>query len=140
MITLNFKNKDKSGGYIALISAAIISILLIVVGLTLNISAFFARFNALNDEYKKQSLNLAEACVDVARLRLAENMSYAGNNEEITIDAGKCYIVSVSQPAPHTIRTKGIFPNALPQKSYSNIQAVVDYDLNILSWAEVAKF
>lgn len=140
MSILDFKNNNGSGGYVALISAVIISILLIVVGLTLNISVFFARFNALNSEYKKQSLNLAEACIDVARLKLAENLSYSGNNEEITIDAGKCFIVSVSQPAPHTIKTKGIFPNALSQKSYSNIQAVVDYDLNIVSWQEVAKF
>lgn len=141
MMVFNLDQKKQSKkGYVALISAIIISVLLILIGATLNLSLFFSRFNTLNSEYKKQSLALAEACLDMARLKLAENFSYNGNNEEITIDGGKCFIVSVSQPAPYTIKTRGIYPIALPQKSYSNIQAVVDYDLDIVSWEEVPKF
>src|SRR3989344_2331312 len=61
---------NASGGFIALISAVIISLVLMVVVFSVSTLAFFSRFNQLDSEYKEKSSALAESCVDLAILKL----------------------------------------------------------------------
>lgn len=128
------------GGYVALISAIVISILLVGITVTLSFTGFYSRFNVLDGEYKKVSGGLAEACVNVARLKIANDPAYTNSTaEEITLETGKaCTIVSVAGTNPKTIRAQAIY-----QKAYTNIEAEVNpagNDVEITSWKECPTF
>ena len=123
-------------GYIALISSIIISMLMLMISLTLSFTGFFSRINILNAEFKEISLRLAEACVDVALLKLSENQSYQGN-ENIAINDKQCSILIIEAAGNEkVIKTKANF-----QKAVTNLKIKVNNaDLSVISWEELAKF
>ena len=65
--------KTKNSGYIALISTIIISAVLIGLTSMVSQSSFFSRFDSLNGEYKRISKGMAESCVNLALLEVAQN-------------------------------------------------------------------
>ena len=71
------KTSQTNRGFIALISAIIISAVLLAAVSTIGASAFYARFDSLNAEYKRVSLGLSESCVSEALLKIAQNYAYA---------------------------------------------------------------
>ena len=124
-------------GYIALMSAVVISALLIGLTFILSFTGFFARFNILDAEYKKISLGLAEACADSAVLKLAIDSTYNPVNEINDVAGRNCTIISVNliSGTQYRIRTQGMF-----QKSYSNIEVLATRsptNINIDSWQEI---
>jgi len=129
-------NSSASDGYIALISAIIISVLMMGVVFATSHTSFISRFNVLNTEFKERSSGLAEACVDMALLKLAQSKSYAGN-ESISVGNSQCSILAIeTSPGQKTIKTKATF-----QSSVTNLKIVAnDTDLSVISWEEVAKF
>ena len=64
-------------GFVALMSVILICAVLLMAVFTLYVSSFFARFDALDGEHKRESLELAEACVNAAALRVAQDSNYA---------------------------------------------------------------
>ena len=123
-------------GYIALISSIIISMLMLMISLTLSFTGFFSRINILNAEFKEISLRLAEACADMALLKLSENQSYQGN-ENIAINDKQCSILIIEAAGDEKIiKTKANF-----QKAVTNLKIKVNNaDLSVISWEELAKF
>jgi hypothetical protein len=118
-------------GYIALMSAIIISSLLLVISVSLGTSGFFSRFNVLETESKQKSQSLAEGCLQAAILRWAIGSTNTLVN--INIGGDTCTIVSVKNNFPVagqiTILTKGSFSNA-----DTNITAVIkNTDLLLVS-------
>lgn len=121
-------------GFIALISAIIISVILLGLAVAVGSSTFFARFNALNREYKRISLGLAESCVHAALSRISLDYGYtvAGDPDYDAAAGGvvvplddvygreaECLITSpLSAPAESggkkvfSIRTKASYANA----------------------------
>src|SRR5258708_7401043 len=93
--------KLQEGGFIALISAVIISALLLVITFTLSFAGYFARFNTLDIEFKKQSVALAEGCVDKTLLLLAQG-TVITTQTPVTIGTDTCTIFPVSQGASQT--------------------------------------
>lgn len=79
--------KNSNEGFIALISAVIISLVLMMVVFSVSTLGFFSRFNQLDSEYKEKSSALAESCVDLAILKLIENKDYPGNEVVISADS-----------------------------------------------------
>jgi len=135
--------KQKKDGYIALMSAIIISVLLITLSVTLSMTGYFARFDILNSEYKERSIALAEGCVDMAIIKIAGDSNYTPivGGEAISIGTDTCRIVSVTKDSPSaghtTIKTQGIFPATGGERSYTNIETIVtSADLNLVSWQE----
>lgn len=63
--------KERSGGFIALISVVIISFVLLLAATTLSFGGFYSRFNILDSESKEASDELADACIEHARLLLS---------------------------------------------------------------------
>lgn len=124
----------KNRGFIALISAIIISAVLITITFTLSASSFFTRFNILSSEFKERSAALAEACGDIALLKLAQVPTYSGN-ETVTIGSDTCSIFPIP-PATGgqiTVSAKAIF-----QRVVTNIKIVANTaDLSIISWEEM---
>ncbi|HEX3095555.1 MAG TPA: hypothetical protein VHQ20_00360 [Patescibacteria group bacterium] len=136
MTTVN----QKEDGFIALVSAIVISGLLIIIGASLGYTGFFSRFNILDGEFKETSLGLAESCAEIARVEIANNASFtvpAGGQSYTIDDAGNtCKILSVT--GTYTVTSQAVY-----QKSYSTIQAVynrdaVAGDVKITCWHELA--
>lgn len=63
-------------GFIALISAIIISTVLLSVAATLDQGVFFTRFDGLNGEYRTIARHLADSCVQAALLKLRDDYDY----------------------------------------------------------------
>ncbi|TSC68739.1 MAG: hypothetical protein G01um101456_521 [Parcubacteria group bacterium Gr01-1014_56] len=119
-------------GFIALISASIISAILLLVATTASLSGFYSRFNILDAELKERSVALAEACVDHAFLQLARDSNYIGN-EMVLVGAQPCTIGAVTGSTQKTFKTQGIFNNF-----YTNFSITVDpATLTVLSWQEI---
>ena len=101
-----------TNGYIALISAILITLILITAALAVGLGGFWSRFNILGSEVKAGSTGLAEACLEHARLRLAEEDVYAGD-DTIPVGEAECYIAPVAHCSSQKIVvTRGIYREA----------------------------
>lgn len=129
-----------NGGYIALTSVIIISLLLITITAALSFANYFSRTNILENEFKIAGNNLAEACVGYARGRLMNNPdNYAGNEPSVPVGADTCTVISVIPTGPvwpKTIKTQGIYPKNQAQRSYTNLTVVLNSDFSVNSWQE----
>ena len=121
-------------GYIALISAVIISVVLLTLITGAGWRGYQSRFNILNSELKAMSASLAEACVDTAILKLAEDNSYSGN-KLITVGSETCQIKVISPGAsPVIIETSAEIKNA-----HTNLRIEVPSVTNLVisGWQEI---
>lgn len=128
---------NSNGGFIALISSIIISVLLLTIVVALNLTGFLGRFNILDSELKERSLSLAEGCVDIALLNLARNPNYTGG-ATVNVGDDSCNIQAIQDDTPMmgetTIKTKSVF-----RKAVTNLEIVADSgNLSIVSWKECA--
>lgn len=127
----------KDEGFIALITAIALTLILLVVTVTLNQTGFFTRSTLLDAEYKERSSALAEACVDTALLKLAADPTYTGP-DTVAVGSDSCDIISVSPPGSptRTIQTRAVF-----QEAATNLEVVInDSDLSVVSWNELPSF
>lgn len=128
--------KDKSNaGFIAIMSAAIISILLLTITVSLGLSGFFGRLNILDSESKERSSALAEACINTAILNLAQGSTITGS---VAVGGDNCNIISVQNNIPSTGQTT-IQAQAVINKAYTNLKIIVDNNtFTAISWEECA--
>lgn len=125
-------NKKRNSGYIALISAIIMTTILILVSITTSHSSFLGRFDSQVLEYKDKSYNLASGCLDHAKLKLAQG-SYAGN-ETIAIGVNTCSIGLILNESGNTVITS----TATIGNTITNLRLVVNSTLNLVSLKELA--
>ncbi len=115
--------KQPHRGFIALISAVIISTVLLTIAVSIGANTFFSRFDALNHEYKRLSLGFAESCVTTALGRIGANYNYSASNVLVSLGTlygkpAECTLASVSAGTPvngkktFTIIAKANFNNA----------------------------
>ena len=123
-------------GYIALMSAIVVSAILLVVTVTLSYTAFFARYNIIDNEYKERSVTLAESCVDMALLKLPNDPGYTGSST-VVIGSDSCTIRPLyASGSQIIIETRAGFQNA-----YTNLRiAATPATLAVTSWQEIPKF
>lgn len=137
----NYKNQS---GFIAIMSAIVISTILIAVTFALSTTAIFARFNVLNSEYKNISSNIADGCIDIALLELINNPSYNPTNEIKSFGTNTCTIVSITPLfSPRTIKVQAIYPFSGNVKSYTNLEVTITQNSNSIfvnNWQEVPYF
>lgn len=72
---------EPARGFIALISAVVISAILMGVAATLDQGVFFTRFDGLNFEYHRIAERLADSCIEAGLLKLADNYDYLVEND-----------------------------------------------------------
>ncbi len=144
-LQLTAYNLQLESGFIALMSAIVISVMLLAITLALGFSGFFARFNVLDSESKERSSALAEACGDSAILKISQDGAYAPSpvfdfttqtgGESVSVDTDSCTIASVdSSGSQKIIKTQANF-----NKAYTNLRIVIDTtDFTIVSWDECA--
>ena len=118
-------------GYIALMSAIIVSAILLVISVSLGVGGFFSRFNVLDKEYKQKSQALAEGCLQAAMVKWALNPNFSAGN--INIGGDICTIASIQNNTPVvgqlTIQTSAVYHQAV-----TNIKEVVkNIDLSLVS-------
>lgn len=127
---------QQSRGFVALMSAIIISaVLLMVVGAG-SLSSYYVRFNILDREYKRMSATLADACAGEARLKLSADAAYAGDTT-VAVGTEQCYIGPVAVAG--TQRSFGV--RAVYRGYYTSLLVTLDTpSLAIISWKEVENF
>ena len=118
-------------GFVALMSVIVISAILLVLVFSLGVSSFFNRFDALDSENKRISLGLAEACVNVSMLKVAQNSGYAPPAGGECVSVGgtchasgpqmTCAVCSVTSGNPTTVITRAVYNGA-----FSTLQVSFD--------------
>lgn len=136
---------EKEAGFVALLTAIIISVILLTAAVAMNQVGYLTRGEILDSEYKVRSIALAEACADTALLKLVQDPSYSGGEGGIAVgSADTCAIGPVQTDTPAagktTIQTSAVFPKAsvTSRGAFTKLQVVIDSeDLTVLSWNEV---
>ena len=131
MIYQSIKNNT---GFVALMSAIIISVILLLIVTNLSLTGFYSRSDILDSELKERSSALAEACADTALLKLANNSSYTGLGTITVFGSDTCTIETIDPNTdPIVVNTKGIF-----QQATTKLNIKVDKsDLSVVSWEEI---
>lgn len=83
-----------NSGYIAVVSAVIITLVITLLSLAASNNSFLGRFDTQSAESKVTSYQLAQGCLDHARLRLAMGL-YSGN-ETVDIGSYSCHIYPIT--------------------------------------------
>ena len=124
---------NKESGFILLMSSIVVSAILVAVVFSLSFSGFFTRFNLLDSYNKEASLNLAEACGEIAVLKRVQDNTYSGN-ETLFIGSEECGVRPIVGLTIQTTATKG--------GAISNIVIDLDSSIppNITRWREVGNF
>ena len=129
------------GGFIALFTAIIISIVLLLVSVSLNRGGYLTRGEALDAEYKNRSLALAEACAQKAMFSLAYDPTYTGVEPSVAVGSDTCSIGAISfAGSQYTINTGAVFPatSVAGQGAVTRLQVVVNSaDFSLVSWEEI---
>jgi hypothetical protein len=119
-------------GFIALMSAVIISVVLLLTVVTGALSGIFARSNVLDAELKSRSRAVADACLDQALLLITNDPGYGASAPETeyqkfnSLDACE---LTVSGAVP----TKIIGIQGSSTKAVTNLSATYDTDAKALS-------
>src|SRR3989344_1241599 len=106
---LQNKGIKTNKGFLALTSTLIITAVLMMAISATSTSSFFARFDAMGNEFKRVSLGLSESCLNAALLKLTQNFCYDPTDDSdyeeiyntgdygVRIDVGpdSCYISEV---------------------------------------------
>ncbi len=125
----------KNGGYIAVTSAIVISVILMVLIFTVSYTGYLNRFNILGTTSKQVSRFTAEACIAEARLKILQNVLYAGN-ETITVGNYECSIRQVENTIPGVQET--IKAEATVNGAVTNLKVVISLlGLVVVSWEEL---
>ena len=123
---MNCQNYKKQKGFVALISAVVISAVLLVLAAFFARGVFWARFAVLNRENKEMSLAFAEGCINLALLKIARNKDIAVPEQ--------CEIVEISGANPYTIIARSDSGD-----SYTNLKVIASLEngnLAINDWRE----
>lgn len=130
------KHSKKNQGFIALMSAVIISAILILLATSLSLTGFYSRFNVLDSETKERSSGLADACVDLALLAFAQGTPYAVDTT-LPVGENKCTVGGFTTSGLQKIfKTRGIFSN-----SYTNLKVTIDgTTFEVISLEEIPTF
>ncbi|MDP3986528.1 MAG: VWA domain-containing protein, partial [Candidatus Veblenbacteria bacterium] len=118
-------------GFIALVSALVVSLILSTIAFSVSSSGYFARLGSSTAEYKRVSLGLAESCVNIAMLKAAATYGYVPplGGETVPVGSETCVIKGVvygtedpvTHQVPATITTQASFRGA-----YSNMVITAD--------------
>lgn len=128
----NVRSRIKSGagqgGFIALMSAIVMSAILLILVTTVSTSSFYARADSLGSENKRISLGLAESCINVALLALATSTApstYSPVNLPVMVgvDAQGNTMTCTIQSVGHAGTLATIDTQASYKGSFTNVTA-----------------
>ena len=127
------KCKSKNSGFIALMSAIIISAILLLMVTSLGLTGFYGRYNILDSELKEYSSALAEACVDTVLLMLANDSGYTGGDTITVSGTDTCTIDSTSPSDPRVF-----IVHSNPSNYYTKLRITVNVStITVTAWEEI---
>lgn len=128
-------NKNNSqGGYIAIMSSIIISLMMMLIALSLGSASLFTRLNVVDFSNKQLSYFIARSCLNDALFKLADSASYTGN-ETLTISSRTCVLSTITTSAPNKI----IQAKAIVEGATTNLKLTVNSTtLSTVSLEELA--
>lgn len=132
------KTNNQSCGFIALFSIIIISFILVLVSVNLSFFSFSARFNILDSESKIKSRALADSCLELARLALANDNNYLVNDVVVDIDEYNCDYSILSSYPYTTIISHSVINNA-----HTYLQTTINKDdrmIPIITFKELSTY
>lgn len=123
-------------GFIALISAIVVSFVLLVAVVTLGMRGITGRLYLLDLERKISSQALAESCVAIATIKIANDPEYGVSNFDAQVGDDVCTILSVAPNTPNssqaTLKTRGVKDGAT-----TYLHVVIDeVSGDVVSWKE----
>jgi hypothetical protein len=129
--------KRSQRGFIALISAIIISAMLLLVIAAMGATTFYSRFNMLDTELKERSFATADACADRAFIELVLDPTYTGSALMLnSID--ECRVGKVSWSGS-TVQFSVQATSS--DTAVTNLKIVANSgDFSIVSWEEIATY
>ncbi len=125
-------------GFTALISAIIISAVLLVIAVTGGLTGFFGRSNVLDSEFKHMSAAIAEACADHALLQLANSSTfYDVSGATTTISGNACYVSQATTAGPQkTFKARSYYKNF-----YTTLKVTIQTsDTSVILWQEISTY
>ncbi len=129
--------KKNNRGFIAITTAIILSVVILIIALSLGQSLLISRGNKL-DFYLKQSTHfLANSCLDKALLELSKNKSYEGNATTTLASGQECGIFPIETSGSNKIIKARAEINGIA----TNLKlTVVTATLSTISLEEVSGF
>ncbi len=123
--------KKSEKGYIALTSAIILGITLLVAVLGFAIMIFFNKKSTTQAILKEASYFTARACLEKALLNLTADSTYSGG-EYVSVDNDQCTISSVTQNGENFV----IIAVSTVNRNKTTLELTVDGMLNTISFIE----
>lgn len=121
-IMYDFNTHKKEEGFIALISILILSSVLLATTLSLAQFGLANRFFILNLEQKASSQKMAEACLEMLRIKVYSDPAYTTTTKTTYILAGSdCSVVSVIGTGTKTVKVSATEDGAI-----TNLQADIN--------------
>lgn len=125
-------------GFIALMTAIIISVVLLTIVTTSSFTGFYGRFNVLDAELKSRSAAAADACADMALLKLAQNIEPSGVLSPALNALDECRVSAVTVSGAEK---RFVVQATSSQSAVTNLSIRVDTtDFSILEWQEIAVY
>lgn len=128
-MTMKQRRGQREGGYIALMTTVVISVVLLVFISQAAFTGWYTRFTVLGTEAKEQASALAEGCSDQALTRVISDVTgtWAQNGVDVTMPggAGTCHIYPVQFNSPSgyvTVKTQAVVRGA-----YANLTLAQDF-------------
>jgi hypothetical protein len=139
MYNKEIEEKQKSNGYIALISVLIISAVVLLVAINVSLFGVSESDVATREYQSSKAFYLAMLCAEDSLMKLKEDINYSGN-ETLSIEGGECSILPIegSGNFNRIIKTTGVFFNQI-RKIKIEINRV-NPKMEIRSWEEVSNF
>jgi len=118
-------------GYIALTTAVILGVTLLVAVLSFAFMIFFSKESATQAILKEDSYFAARACIEQALINLTVESSYSGG-EDISVSSDQCTISSVTPDGSNYL----IITTATIERSTTTLELTVDGMLDVVSFVE----
>ena len=123
-------------------SVIIISAIILILITSASLTGFYGRSNVYDAELKARSSALAEACVDIAMLGLANDVNNYAGNATTSVGNGKCYVGPVTPVgvAPQKqFKTRAYIPEV--QGAYTVLSiSIKTSDFSVVSWQEIPTY
>ena len=125
-----------SRGYIAITTTIILALVMLVLAITLGVTNLTTRLGEVDFMNKRLSYFTAQACLEDARLKLAIDSNYAGN-EVVNVGSYQCSILDVETSGSNRI----LKARAQIQGPTTNLRLTVDSStLETVTLEELSKF
>ena len=119
------KFEKKERGFVALLSVVIICLALLLAVVGIGQRGIAGRFALLDLERKAQADSYARGCVEMARVSVGNDPSYAVSNRTLIVGSGTCTLVSVSANTP-TLGQSRIQATSTVNGSHTRLEAVIN--------------